>query len=652
MKDTGRPFTLSWIAALIGFGLELAAVFLGNAANSTTMVCGYLATGMVMVMAFLAMGRTRLEKRRQIEAEQLEEYRRTHGATELFDDADEAVRLAARASVQYVKYFVPVTTVIVGALLIMRTLMRWYAWNRLMIFPLADRPLAMGAISMALFIGAIIASSYFVGVSREHGCRWLRPAGSWMFLAGLIFLANAGVMACEYFKKWPDVIDLRVARVGIIILLVLGVELLLSVVIEFYRPRIPGEQERPIPESRLLALFTEPGGVARNIAASLDYQFGFQVSEARFYRFLERTIIPAVILLLLLLWAQTCLVVIKEDENGLRECFGQVAQEPLVAGVYLKWPTPFERIHRFPVYQVQKIGLGYTDDEDPDTPTNAHRVIIWSLQHRKEETKYIVASKLAKGSDSTSASEAKAPVSVYSLSADVPLYFRVKNLYQYMYGYQTGFDEQKKLPTYDASRALRDIASRELVAYLSAVDFFSILTGGREEGAEFLKERIQQEADRQGLGIEVVFVGLQGIHPPVEVGAKYDQVAASSEEREEIILKADSYSIQKVLGAQGEQARIVSEAESYRAQQMSEPIAIANRFTKQLLGYRNCPQVFILYSLLDVMENEGNQARKFVVAANSSRQVYILDLLDKLTSGLADFPVNGTADQNGENKNN
>ncbi len=652
MKDTGRPFTLSWIAALIGFGLELAAVFLGNAANSTTMACGYLATGMVMVMALFALGRTRLEKRRQIESEQLEEYRRTHGATELFDDADEAVRLAARASEQYVKYFVPTVTVIVGGLLILRVWMRWYAWDRLMVFPLAERPLAMGAISMALFIGSIIASSYFVGVSREHGCRWLRPAGSWMFFAGLIFLANSGVMACEHFQKWADVIDLRVARVAAVILLVLGVELLFSVVIEFYRPRIPGEQERPIAESRLLALFTEPGGVARNIAASLDYQFGFQVSEARFYRFLERTIVPAVLLLLLLLWAQTCLVVVKEDENGLREHFGKVAREPLVAGVYFKWPTPFERIHRFPVHQVQKIGLGYTDDEDPQQPTNAHRVIVWSVQHRKEETKYIVASKLAKGTDSGGQNDAKAPVSVYSLSADVPLYFRVKNLYQYMYGYQTGFDEVNQRPVYGASEALRNIASRELVDYLSAVDFFSILTGGREKGAEFLKTRIQREADQQGLGIEVVFVGLQGIHPPVEVGAKYDQVAASSEEREEIILKADSYSIQKVLRAQGDQARIVGEAESYRAQQMSEPIAIANRFTKQLLGYRNCPQVFILYSLLDVMENEGNQARKFVVAADTGRQVYILDLLDKLSSGLLDLPVNGQANQNDENKNN
>ena len=211
--------------------MAFAGVFLAKAANSHTMVPGYLAGAMVVAMALFAMGRTRLLKRREIEAEQLEDYRRTHGATDLFEDADEAVKLAARASEQYVKYFIPVATVLLGALLMALALMRWHTWNLLPAFPVADRPLAMGAISLALFIGAIIASSFFVGASREHGCRWLRPAGSWMFFAGLIFLANAVVMACEHFQRWTDVIDIQVARVAIVALVVLGAELLFSVII-------------------------------------------------------------------------------------------------------------------------------------------------------------------------------------------------------------------------------------------------------------------------------------------------------------------------------------------------------------------------------------------------------------------------------------
>jgi len=641
MKETGRPFTLSWVIALIGYGLLFAAIYLAKSANSSTMVAGYFAAAMTIIMAKFAMGRTRLDSRRREEERELEAYRKSHGTTDLFGDADEAVRLAARASEQYVKYFVPVTTVLLGILLVAVSMNTWRGWSRLAVFPLAEKPLAMAAISLALCIVSTIASSYFVGVSRENGCRWLRPAGSWMFFTGLLFLANAAMLACEHFGRWTEVVDIRVARTALVILVILGFELIFSVVIEFYRPRMPGEAERPLPESRLLALFTEPGGVARNIAASLDYQFGFRVSEARFYRFLERIMVPLLILLVLLFWIQTCLVVVSTDENGLRETFGRISSQPLEAGAYLKLPTPFEKIHRFPVHRVQRIALGYSDEADEAIPDEhlgaiSHEIIVWSRRHRLNETKYIVASKLASESVIGGAETGdRAPVSVYSLSADVPLYFRVKDLFQYRYGHR------------DAAKTLELIASREIVHYLSAVDFFAILTGGRKEGAEFLQSRIQSKADELGLGIEVVFVGLQGLHPPVEVGGKFDEVAAASEEREEIILKAESYHIHTVMAAIGEQFRIVSAAEAYRTQQMSEPLAIANRFLKQLVGYESCPQVFILYNLLDVLETEGAQARKYIVAAESADQVYILDLTEKITSGLLDIPVGGGGETNG-----
>ena len=628
MKDTGRPSALSWVAAFIGYGLLIAGVFLAKAANSTTMVPGYFAAAMVVIMAKLALGRTRLEKRRQLEAEQLEEYRRTHGATDLFEDADEAVRTAARAAEHYTKYFVPVATVLVGLLLIVLGLLRWSAWNRMPGFPVAKTPLAMAAISLALFIASIIAASYFVGVSREKGCRWLRCPGSWMFFAGVTFLGNAFVLVCEHSGRWIEVVDIRTARVAMGILIVLGAELLLSVVVEFYRPRIPGEEERPLPESRLLALFTEPGGVARNLAATLDYQFGFRVSEAKFYRFLERTVVPFSILLVLLLWLQTCLVVVGTEESGLRERFGVYQEASLVPGVYLKLPHPFEKVHLFPIHQIQQLAIGYSDAPDPNKPVSqleksAREVVVWARSHRAFEERFLVANRLTADTvRDGGAKTGEAPVSVYLMAASVPLHFRVENLYDYQCRHQ------------DPSGILQRIASRELTNYLAAVDFFSILTSGRKEGADYLMERIQSEADRLRLGVRIVYIGLHGLHPPVEVGSKFDEVAAASEEREEIILKAESYGIKNVLDARGASSALVSAAEAYREDKTRNSAATAARFAKQLLGFRQSPQLFMLNSLLDVFETQGRDVRKFVVAAKSARQVYILDLLEKASTGL------------------
>ncbi|MBR6057711.1 MAG: hypothetical protein IKP58_06035, partial [Victivallales bacterium] len=182
-----------------------------------------------------------------------------------------------------------------------------------------------------------------------------------------LFLAAAVALFLEYFKKAAETADITIAKVGLVILTILAIELILGFVIEFYRPRMPGEEERPLIESRLLALFTEPGGVARNVAASLDYQFGFRVSEVWFYRFLERTLVPLFVAMVILLWLQTCLVVIGSEEQGIHERFGRVEnQEPLQAGMYFKYPWPLARIRRFPVEEVQEIELGSGHDHQEE----------------------------------------------------------------------------------------------------------------------------------------------------------------------------------------------------------------------------------------------------------------------------------------------
>jgi len=421
---------------------------------------------------------------------------------------------------------------------------------------------------------------------------------------------------------------------------VLGGELVLSFVIEFYRPRMPGEAERPLPESRLLALFTEPGGVARNVAASLDYQFGFKVSEVWFYRFLERTVAPFSVLLLAALWLQTCIVVVRTEENGIRERFGAVtSEEPLGPGLYLKLPAPFARIYTFAVDRVQEIPIGYEPasavDESNMDPLEEElqgdpegKVIVWSKRHFKHETDFIVASSPTAVEEEQPIDEARGggvPVTVSFMSASLPLYYKVKNLYDYRYRHA------------DPGKTLEDLATREVVRYLAGVDFFTILTSGRAQGARLLAERIQMAADELRLGIEVVFVGLQGIHPPVYVGASFDEVVAASEEKHQRILEAETYAIKKEPQAEGEAVETISAAEAYREERIKVSAAEAARFRKQLLGYTASPRLFVLNTFLNVLEKEGSLLRKYVVATSRASEVFILNMEKKLRPDLLDL---------------
>jgi membrane protease subunit HflK len=651
MKDvSSQPRNLCFAVSFVGVLLLILGTFIMKAGNCSAMVPTVAAALTVVLLGLLGAGRCAFAQRQAIEESEAEAFRKEHGKSELFDDADESVRMATRANTQYLKYFVPIFTFALGIGLILFSIGVWRHWRSMLAFPQALNPMPLAILSICCAIGTLIAGSFFVGASREKGCRWLRPAGAWLFFSCVLFLGSGVALFLEYFKKAAAEADITVARVALFMLLVLAVELLLSFVIEFYRPRMPGEEERPLPESRLLALFTEPGGVARNVAASLDYQFGFQVSEVWFYRFLERTVAPLLALMLVTLWLQTCLVVISTEENGIHERFGRVvSQEALKPGLYFKLPAPFSRINRFPVDHVQEISVGSEhkhgdahgdaahdghkhDDDKKKADSHDARVILWSSAHADEEMSFIVAT-TPEGSISRSGLDVEgrgAPTSVGLISAHIPLYFKVKNLYEYMYLHR------------DPGGTLKNIATRELLSFLAGEDFWHVLGPRRFHGGELLEQRIQSVADELQLGIEVVFVGLAGLHPPVAVGGAFDNVVAAREQQYERELKGLAYAVSREPQARSEAVTMVDQAQAYKQERESVSAAEAERFDRQLKSYNASPELFKLDSFLGVLDESGQKVRKYVLTNEQNREVLILNLEKKLRSSLLDLNLDNT----------
>lgn len=641
MEDIDKkPEYAGWTAFAFGVFLSVCVIALANAADATVLAPTAVSSIVVTVMGALAVVRARFRRREAEERMHFEEHRASRESADLFEDADEAVRIAARANRSYVKYAIPVVTLMTGIAVVAASLLMWRSWNLAMEFPLASRPLRSAALVFSLFVACLIAGTYYLGASREEHSRYLRPPGAWIFFTAALLLFGGGVLLAQHFDVGGARLDPVAAKVATALLLVLGIEMLLNFVIEFYRPRTPDEEERPLYESRILALFTEPGGVARNVASALDYQFGFRVSEVWFYRFLERMLIPFAGLTLVLLWLLTSIVVIQPEENGIREAFGRVlTREALGPGLYFKLPWPFGKIQTFPVERVQEIPIGYspgTEEGEMDLSPELQgdlsgRVIVWSKAHNKQEIPFVVASKSEQDRPFVDDLEAGAdlPVTVYFLAASIPVYFKVDDLYKYRYTHA------------DPLKTLEEIATREVVRYLAHVDFFHILTEGRREGVDVLSRRIQEAADRVDLGVNIVFVGLQGMHPPVEVGAAFNEVVAAMEEEHELVLEAERYAVQKAPAARADAVSIVKEAQGYKFDRIQVARAESNRFEKQLMAYDASPDVFLLRSFLDVLENEGAATRKYVVATSKGSEVIVVDLQKKLRPDLLDIDLAG-----------
>jgi regulator of protease activity HflC (stomatin/prohibitin superfamily) len=211
----------------------------------------------------------------------------------------------------------------------------------------------------------------------------------------------------------------------------------------------------------------------------------------------------------------------------------------------------------------------------------------------------------------------------------------------------------------------------------------SLLGKGRAEAGKILTEKIQKAADKEGLGIEIVFLGLQGVHPPAEVAAAYQKVVGAVQEKQKLILDAQALrnkllstlvgSVEKAdelyklalkyrqaedvnspdeiesLGKQLDTAFAEAEGIIFKTLRESQRYAFEKetlakgtglRFAGQLKAYRAAPEIYIHELRLAMLEEALDGVRKYVVVADQNdTQVTIIDLQEKQSPSIYDSGV-------------
>jgi regulator of protease activity HflC (stomatin/prohibitin superfamily) len=643
MKNHGtRPERLALFAAVISavlfaiaftlnlypnLNLQVPPGMLGARMFAPIWIAGLAAT----LVGVVSWGRCYFLRRAQEEELQLSNYLRQEGRADLFDDSDEAVRLAKRASASYVKYFVSVFTVVAGVALAIVAWLSFHALGGLgpdslkVIYK--DLLVTMGTLATVAAVLALIAGGYYTGASREAGQRWLRPVGGWLFFISLFYGIAAAAIGLQAAYPESKVIDLRAAKLLFALLLIAGIEMLVGFVIELYRPRSPGEEERPLFESRLFSLFTEPGGLAKNIAESLDYQFGFHVSDAWFYRAMERTLLPCLLFMVTTIWLLTCIVQVNPEEQGLRQNFGVIGKTPLDPGLYFKLPAPFGKIIKRPVRSIQEVVVkgdfkGEHHDDNGEEHAMNEALALWSKAHAEGEDPFIVSGRGAVSA--TGSSQAQS-----FITTEIPVRYRIKDLHQFICGHR------------DASALFKDLAYQEVTQCLLHSDFDMLLGPEMEKVTSQMRKQLQLAADQENLGIEIVSIDMEELHPPVAVGPAFENVLDERIRKDVKVLQAQI----GVLRMQPEIAFcklvIGQDPKIYADRRRQIAMAENARAVDQGKCFELCPTLFKLNYYLEIFSNDLQGTRKYVIATDQvNREELQFDLQEKQTQDMADINPN------------
>lgn len=540
-----------------------------------------------------------------------------------------------------------------------------------------QQPLVAAIIATTVAFVSFLLSRYATGMAVEPRWKPLRAGGSFLLGVAVVCFAMALTLAGVHFQFFTPV--LIVGYVIPVLLTVLGAETALNIVLDIYRPRLKGQYSRAAFDSRLLGIINEPGGVFRSVAAAIDYQFGFQVSQTWFYKLLEKAIVPLILFSAVTLYLASSILVVAPNEQAVIERLGN----PLAGdgtphivgpGIRLKLPWPIDIAYKYPTRQVTELHIGYVPKTDEKTgQVILETSLLWGQTHYKEEYNLLVASEYA----GEKLEEGAVPVSL--VKANIPVQYRIKDLYAYIYNHS------------EPAKLLEAICYRELTKFAASASVeaedaatagerveVNLLGAGRTRAKEVLAKRIQDAADQQGLGIELVFLGVQGIHPPPEVAPDYQAVAAAVQKRQALVLEAqadrnrslstligsvarayevsnlaaqyqkareenraeDADKLGKQLdtafaGAKGDIFKILRDAQSYAFTRATLARAAADRFVGQLKAYRAAPRIYTRDQRLAVLEEVLPGIRKYIVVSDpNNSEVVIVDLQDKVTPDL------------------
>lgn len=678
-KSSRSPEVLAWISLFLSLIIFVITFLVGGWSQFLALgAVSWLALSAVMIWLVLAL---QFRQRALAEREKLDmgQLAQDHQASTIFQAGDDRANLLAVAQRRlqvFEKWFLPVFAMLIGLYQVTMGILLFVRMETDVTIE-GRRTLIAAVVATGVAFASFLMSRYATGMSSEERWRPLRAGGSsFLLIAILCFVMAVGLGAAVF--HFPIVIHAMNWLVpGLLILL--GLEIFVNVVLDIYRPRITGLYNRAAFDSRILGVINEPGGVFHSLAAAIDYQFGFQVSQTWFYRLLEKLIIPLILFGALSLYVLDGIVVVTPGQEAVVERFGN----PLTGagdvrlwqpGLHLKWPWPIDRVVRYPTDHIEEIHIGYKPKVTESDAWTLPDPLLWGKGHHEQEYAVLVATDyVGNQGDQTP------PVGL--LNANIPVHFRVKDLYAFLYNHA----EPKILLEAICYNELTQLAASSLTEVSDATsDRVSLLGEGRVRARRVLRERIQQAADQQQLGIEVVFLGVQGIHPPADaevavtfqrvVGAvqdqqtqvlmaraafniilsqlagsvevaeslydqsfKYQQLRAQAQSEE--LVKDVAQDLDRALReAKGEIFAILRSAQAYAFEQPTVARARGKRFVGQTKAYRAAPHIYPHELRLEAMRVALAGVRKYVLLTDpKDREVLIMNLEEKLMPSLYDI---------------
>ena len=321
-----------------------------------------------------------------------------------------------------------------------------------------------------------------------------------------------------------------------------------------------------------------------------------------------RRAVTAVAVLVLIVWVLSSVAFVGPGRTGVVMRWGRALDEVVTPGVHLKAPWPIDRMVRVEQQKVRRLEVGFRTREVAraiNAVAAEFYATLWESRHaagtyekHPEEALRLTGSSWHQDPDPRPArweNDAKAYLFSVAETEDL-VRFTVESV---------------------MTRVVGELALDEVVT----------AQRGTFEGT--MLASVQELLNTADLGVEVIGIRLQDVHPPLEVVPAFRDVASAREDKSRIINESLAYMDETIPAARGDAERLILEAKGYRTDRVERARGDAARFTQMAAHYQGVERVTETRLYLETMESLLTGIQKYIVSSDVELEGYDIRVFDR-----------------------
>lgn len=314
---------------------------------------------------------------------------------------------------------------------------------------------------------------------------------------------------------------------------------------------------------------------AFGVISFLEKNTGITMRGLWSMRFIKTVLPYSIIAVVLLFWLSTGIVQIEPYQQGALYRFGKLSDDVLAPGIHMTLPYPLDKVEIYDTETLNKLTIGYASKEDSDN--------LWTGTHGTNEHKLL----LGNGNE--------------LVSVNLRIEYKIGDLNTYLRSAS------------EPSKILEAQAYELITERIIDTDLDTLLSVDRSAFAQEYTDELKERIEKNDIGLEIVTVVLESIHPPLEIAAIYQQIIGAQIEAEAKVKTAQSEAEVTITKAEAEKNASINSANAEYHQKTAAAIADVAEFSASVEADKNYSDAYRYYKYLGAIASAYGKADLIIV---------------------------------------